>query len=81
MDIRKLMSFLTFTAFAVLGVLTMPANAGFIILNNPSQFSDNQTLITFDEGDFNGNFLSPFEVVTSYRRGVSRRVIGVVPYG
>lgn len=72
MDIQKLM---TFAAFVVLGALVTPVNASFIILNNPSQFSGNQTLITFDEGDFDGHFLQPFEVVMSYR-GVGFRPIG-----
>lgn len=72
MDIRKLM---TLTAFAVLCVAAMPVNATYIILNDPSQFSASHTLITFDEGDFNGHFLQPFDVVTSYR-GVGFKSIG-----
>ena len=43
------------------------AKAGSIVFTDPSQFAPTSTLVTFDEGDFNGQFLQPFQVVTSYR--------------
>lgn len=51
------------------------ARAGFALLNNPSEFSATQTFITFDEGDFDGRTLWPFDVVTNYR-GVRFQSIG-----
>jgi len=76
MAIRNMLLVLRFFfTFAVFAVVATPAKAGFIILNNPSQFSVSQTLITFDEGDFNGHILQPFEVVSSYR-GIGFQSIG-----
>ncbi len=55
-----------------------PAWASSIVLTNPDQFSATSTLITFDEGDFNGHILQPFEVVPSYR-GVGFLALGAPP--
>lgn len=52
-----------------------PARADFIVLTDPSQFESGSTLITFDEGDFDGHRLQPFDVVTSYR-GVLFQALG-----
>ncbi len=78
MSIHNILLLRYFFIFTVFAVLATPAEAGFIILNNPSQFSSSQTLITFDEGDFNGHILQPFEVVSSYR-GVGVQSIGGLP--
>lgn len=65
MIFRHLLSVLkTVFTFAVFAIVATPAKASFIILNNPAQFSPSSTLITFDEGDFNGHFLQPFEPVS-----------------
>jgi hypothetical protein len=74
--VRRLLILSLFTA--CLGVIATSAWASFIVLTNPNQFSGGSTLITFDEGDFNGHFLQPFEVVTSYR-GVGFRALGAPP--
>jgi len=58
MHIFKISTFVVLITFTGFGL----ANADFVILNNPSQFAGSQTLITFDEGDFNGHFLQPFEL-------------------
>jgi hypothetical protein len=65
----------TVLTLGVLAVAATPAQGSFIILTNPNQFAAGSTLITFDEGDFNGHILQPFEVVTSYR-GVGFRALG-----
>lgn len=44
-----------------------PANATYIALTSPSQFTGRQTLITFDEGDFSGHVPFAGEQVSSYR--------------
>ncbi len=54
-------------AAALCAFTDMAARASFILLNNPSEFSATQTLITFDEGDFDGTFLHAGSIVTSYR--------------
>src|SRR5262249_37906867 len=54
-------------AFGVLFVTPSVAGATLMVLTNPNQFSPASTLITFDEGDFNGHLLAAFEVVPSYR--------------
>jgi hypothetical protein len=58
-----------------MAVATTPAHADFVVLTNPNQFAAGSTLITFDEGDFDGHFLKPFEVVTSYR-GIGFNALG-----
>jgi len=75
MEILKISTVVAFTTFAGLGLMAMPANEDFVILNNPSRFAGSQTVITFDEGDFDGHFLQPFEVVRSYR-GVGFQPLG-----
>src|SRR5262249_22942965 len=69
---------LSVTALFVIGVFAVaapPARASFTVLTNPNQFSSGSTLITFDEGDFNGHVLQPFDLVPSYR-GVGFRGLG-----
>lgn len=68
----------TFLVLGVFAITVTPARATFVVLTNPSQFSPGSTLITFDEGDFDGHLLQPFEVVTSYR-GVGFRAPGAPP--
>jgi hypothetical protein len=68
----------TLFASTVLAVGATPAQAGSIILTNPDQFAAGSTLVTFDEGDFSGHLLKPFEVVTSYR-GIGFQAIGAPP--
>ena len=68
----------TFLGCAVSGGLAPSAWASYIILTNPNQFSAGSTLVTFDEGDFDGHLLQPFEVVTSYR-GIGFQALGAPP--
>jgi hypothetical protein len=65
-------------AVALCAFAGLPARASFLLLNDPSEFSATQTLITFDEGDFDGTFLQPFDVIASYR-GVGFQSIGSAP--
>jgi len=69
----RIMALLVFVA--VDAVTCSHARAGSALLNDPSEFMATQTLITFDEGDFDGRILWPFDVVTDYR-GVRFRSIG-----
>jgi hypothetical protein len=71
-----LLTLFLFTAWV--GIVTPPAWASSIVLTNPNQFSARSTLITFDEGDFNGHILQPFEVVPS-SRGVGFLALGAPP--
>lgn len=62
-------------ALLIISAAVKPARADFMILTDPSQFRSGVTLITFDEGDFDGHVLSPFDVVHEYR-GVGFRALG-----
>lgn len=64
-----------FLVVALDAVTCSHARAGFVLLSDPSEFLATQTLITFDEGDFDGRILWPFDVITNYR-GVRFQSIG-----
>jgi hypothetical protein len=65
----------TVWVLSLIAVSATPAHADFVVLTNPNQFAAGSTLITFDEGDFDGHFLQPFDVVTSYR-GIGLNALG-----